>query len=119
MSGAPANAAEVARHLGDLGRDLSSVVRELKDADEKATRARLAYDLAFSQAFLTAEGSVDLRKHQSSVNTHGLREAAEVADAVVRHLRRRLNEIDSRIEIGRSYGAAIRAELSTIVGGAQ
>ena len=38
--------------------------------------------------------------------------AADVAEAVVRHLRRRIDAVKTRIDVGRSYGAAVRAEIS-------
>ena len=41
---------------------------------------------------------------------------ALVAEALARHLKAKIRSIESRIEIGRSYGAAIRAELRTLPG---
>jgi len=35
-----------------------------------------------------------------------------VADAVVRHLRRKIDALKVRIDVGRSYGAAVRAEIA-------
>jgi hypothetical protein len=37
---------------------------------------------------------------------------ADVSEAVVRHLRRQIDAIKTRIDVGRSYGAAVRAELA-------
>jgi hypothetical protein len=37
---------------------------------------------------------------------------ADVSDAVVRHLRRKLDATKVRIDVGRSYGAAVRAEIA-------
>lgn len=108
----PANATDVARGLANLARELDGTVNALQVADEDATRKRLAYELAFSKAFVAAEGSVDHRKHLAVIETHPLRDEAEVADSLVRHLRRRLDALRVRIDVGRSYGAAIRAELA-------
>lgn len=108
---APANATEVARGLAKLARELDDTVNALRVADEDATRKRVAFDLAFSKAFVGAEGSMDQRKHLAVIGTHLLRDEAEVADSLVRHLRRRLDALRVRIDVGRSYGAAIRAEL--------
>lgn len=109
---APATPTEVALHLAGLARDLDTTVRQLEDADREAVEKRGAADLAYSRAFLAAEGSVESRKHRAVVETHQQRMAADVAEAVVRHLRRRVDAIKTRIDVGRSYSAAIRAELS-------
>lgn len=109
---APATPTEVALHLAGLARDLDTTVRQLEDADKDATEKRGAADLAYSRAFLAAEGSMDLRKHRALVETHDQRMAADVADAVVRHLRRRVDALRIRIDVGRSYGAAVRAEIN-------
>lgn len=111
MSG-PVNATEVALQLARLARDLDETVNSLKTADEDATRKRSAFDVAFSKAFVNAQGSVDQRKHLAVIETYPLRDEAEVADTVVRHLRRRIDAIKTRIDVGRSYGAAVRAEIS-------
>ena len=110
----PANATEVAKALARLARELDETVGALQVADEDATRKRVAFDLAFSKAFIAAEGSVDRRKHLAVIETHAVRDEAEVADAAVRHLRRRLDALRVRIDVGRSYGAAIRAELALV-----
>lgn len=109
---APLTPNEVALQLSRLARDLDETVRALEHADRDATEKRAASDLAFSRAFMAATGSVDYRKHHATVETHNQRLAADVADAVVRHLRRRIDAVKTRIDVGRSYGAAIRAELN-------
>lgn len=112
MSPAPATATEVAQHLAHLARDLDATVRALEAADRGAVEKRAAADLAYSRAFLAAEGSVDRRKHIAAVDTHQQRLDADVADTVVRHLRRQIDAIKTRIDVGRSYGAAVRAEIA-------
>jgi hypothetical protein len=109
---APVTPNDVARQLAQLARDLDEAVRVLETADRDSVEKRAAADLSFSRAFMAATGSVDFRKHFATVETHQLRLDADVADAVVRHLRRRIDALKTRIEVGRSYGAAIRAELN-------
>ncbi len=109
---APATATEVALNLARLARDLDQTVRALESADRESTEKRAAFDLAFSRAFIGAQGSVDQRKHLAVVEVHRQRLEADVADAVVRHLRRQIDAIKTRIDVGRSYGAAVRAELA-------
>lgn len=112
MNAAPANATEVALQLARLARELDDTVRALESADRESVEKRAAFDLAFSRAFLSAEGSIDGRKHQATVATYDQRVSADVADTVVRHLRRRVDAIKTRIDVGRSYGAAVRAEIA-------
>lgn len=109
---APATATEVALNLARLARELDQAVRSLEAADRDAVEKRAAFDLAFSRAFIGEQGSVDQRKHLATVATHDQRLAADVADAVVRHLRRQIDATKVRIDVGRSYGAAVRAEIA-------
>jgi hypothetical protein len=109
---APVTPNEVALQLGRLARELDDAVRMLEAADRESIERRAAADLAFSRAFMAAAGSMDIRKHLAVIETHDQRLAADAADAVVRHLRRRVDAIKTRVDIGRSYGAAIRAELN-------
>jgi hypothetical protein len=103
---------DVALQLAQLARDLDATVKALNEAERDAVEKRAAADLALSRAFLNATGAMDMRKHQSVVETHDKRLDADVAEAVVRHLRRRLDAIKVRIDVGRSLGAAIRAEIA-------
>ena len=109
---APATATEVALNLARLARDLDQTVSALQSADMESTRKRVEFDLEFSRAFIAEQGSVDQRKHLAIVATHRQRLEADVADAVVRHLRRKVDALKVRIDVGRSYGAAVRAEIA-------
>lgn len=106
---APATATDVALQLARLARDLDDTVHQMQEADHDATVTRAAFDLAFSRAFIAAQGSVETRKHLAVVDTHQARLEVEVADALVR---RRVDAIKTRIDVGRSYSAAIRAEIT-------
>ena len=112
MPDAPINATEVALGLANLARKLDTTVKALESADKAAVEKRHEADLAYSHAFLQAQGSVDARKHQAVISTAALVKDSDVADAVVRHLRRELDAIKTRIDVGRSYGAAVRSEIA-------
>lgn len=105
---------DVAAQLAALSRDLSKLVDDLEEQEKKAVNAREDYTLALSQAFLRAEGPMDLRKHQSIVDTHTQRLAAETAEALVRGLRRSIESVKIRIDVGRSVGVALRSELALV-----
>jgi hypothetical protein len=87
-------------------------VRQLETADRDWVEKNAAADLAFSRAYMGATGSIEARKHTAVIETHQQRLAAEVAEAVVRHLRRQLDALKVRVDVGRSYGAAVRAEIA-------
>lgn len=109
---APLTANDVAASLAERGRELAALVTAIDKAERDAVNRREDYTLALSKAFLRAEGAMDIRKHQSIVETHVERLAAETAEAVVRGLRRSIDSVRVRIDIGRSLGAALRAEVS-------
>jgi len=109
---APTNAAQITATLGQLSLDLWHCVEALEEADLDATKKRLAFDLAYSKAFLNATGSVDVRKHTAVVETMPLRDDVEVADALVRNLVRRMKALEKRVEVGRSTSSWHKAELS-------
>lgn len=103
---------DVAAQLAQLARELDTTIRQMAAAEKDPVEKRGAADLSFSRAFLSAEGSVDARKHQAVIQTHQQRMDADVAEALVRHLRRRIDVTKTRIDVGRSVGAALRAEIS-------
>lgn len=103
---------DVAANLAARGRELAGLVSAMDGAERDAVNRREDYTLALSKAFLKAEGPMDIRKHQSIVDTHAERLAAETAEALVRGLRRQIDSVKVRIDIGRSMGAAIRSELN-------
>jgi hypothetical protein len=106
--------AVISRQLQELGRELDFLVKQLKEADVDAINKRSAADTAESMAFLEAEGSVESRKHTASLAASTKEHEAQIAEALVRHLRRSLSAVETRIEIGRSLGAAVRAEMAAL-----
>lgn len=105
---------DVALQLARLARQLDELVQEIGRAEIDAVNAREDFTLALSQAFLRAEGPMDIRKHLSIEATHVERLAAETAEAVVRGLRRQIDTVRVRIDVGRSVGAALRSEISLV-----
>lgn len=116
MTDATLTPAQISRHLGELGRELDQLVKMLKEADAEAVTKRHAANIAESRAFVRAEGSMDLRKHKARLETDKEEDAALVAEALVRHIRKQIDAVQTRIDIGRSYNAAMRAELAVIGG---
>ncbi len=109
---APLTANDVASHLAALSRQLDGLVRDIGKAEVQAVNRREDYTLALAVAFLAAQGAMDVRKHASIQTTHAERLAAELAEATVRGLRRSIDSVRVRIDVGRSVGAAMRAETA-------
>lgn len=103
---------DVALQLAELSRQLNTLVKDIGQAEIAAVNAREDFTLAHSKAFLRAEGPMDVRKHLAIEATHSERLAAETAEAVVRGLRRQIDSVRVRIDVGRSVGAAVRSEIS-------
>lgn len=105
---------EVVMQLSELGRELDAVVTTLKDLEQEVVTKRHAADIAESKAFVSAEGSMEYRKHAARLVAAPEEGEALVAEATLRYMRTKIRAIDTRIEIGRSYGAAVRAEFKTL-----
>jgi hypothetical protein len=103
---------QVSEQLAKLSRQLDELVTKIGDAEREAVNRREDLTLANAKAFLRAEGPVDVRKQLAIEVTHTERLAAELAEAEVRGLRRQIDSTKVRIDIGRSLGAALRAEAS-------
>lgn len=103
---------QIAAQLAQLARELDDLVKRIADAERDAVNKREDYTLAHSRAFLSAEGAMDMRKHEAIERTHPQRLAAEAAEAVVRGLRRQIDSVKVRVEVGRSVGTALRSEMA-------
>lgn len=112
MSPVPQTPNDVVLGLMKLSRRLDEVLVELNEADEDATIKRGQHTVANSEAFMNAEGAMDIRKHKAIIETHELRFAAELAEMKVRGLSRALKTLTTRIDVGRSTGAAVRSDIS-------
>lgn len=108
---APITSTEVAAQLAKLSRQLDELVQDIGRAEIDAVNLREDFTLALAKAFLRAEGPMDVRKHLAVEATHPQRLAAELADATVRGLRRQIDSVRVRIDVGRSVGAAVRSEM--------
>lgn len=111
---APATANDVVRNLSALTEELRRTVTAFRAAERDAAEKRHAADMVESRAFLRADGAMDLRKHEARVAADDAEGAALVAEALVRVLRAEIRSIETRIEVGRTYGATVRAELRTV-----
>lgn len=105
-------ASEVALHLARMAAELEALSRALDSAERDAVNMREDDTLLYAKTYIGAAGAVELRKQTAVRDTHVTRLAAELAEVVVKGLRRQIRTLELRIEIGRSMGAAVRAEVS-------
>jgi hypothetical protein len=103
---------EVGRRLGQIVYEIAQLVTELGEADLEAVRAKVAHERAYAIAFRQSSGSIEARRHIATEMCHGRRLAAEEAAARVRDINNKIKFARDRIDVGRSYGAALRAEAS-------
>jgi hypothetical protein len=110
---------QVAAQLAKLARELDDLVAAIDDAEKRAVNAREDFTMAYARAFLTAEGSMEVRKHKATEDTHDARIGAELAEQIVKGVRRQIDTVKIRIDVGRSLGAALRAEIGLSQSGYQ
>jgi hypothetical protein len=111
---APATANEVVRNLADLTRELRDKTSAYRSAEMAAAMKRHAADMVEARAFLAADGSVEFRKTTAKVAAERAEGDALVAEALVRILKAEIRSIETRIDVGRTFGATVRAELRTL-----
>lgn len=110
----PVTAVEVVQNLSKLTSELRDKTSAYRAAEHNAALKRHAALMAESRAFLAVSGPMDIRKHEARVAADQQEGEALVAEALVRILRAEIRSVETRIEVGRTYGATVRAELKTI-----
>jgi hypothetical protein len=111
---APATANGVVRNLSELTRELRDKTSAYRTAEHDAAMKRHAANMVEGRAFLAADGAMKLRKHTARVAADRAEGDALVAEALVRILKAEIRSIETRIDVGRTYGATVRAELKTL-----
>ena len=113
MSGQPTPLTPLAvvKQLSQLARELDQTTDMLYAADLDAADKRQQADITESKAFLATDGPMDIRRHTARVLADKVEQEALVAEALVRFLKNKLKSLDLRIEVGRSMGTSLRAEM--------
>lgn len=109
---APQTAMQVAQQLAHIARELDLAVKELAHLDENAVRAKCAYETALAHAFLSIDGgTIPEREHRATLSTAEEKLAWKLADQKLRAQRSYIESLKERIDVGRSYASAIKAEI--------
>lgn len=69
-----------------------------------------AYDVAVARAFLNAEGSIDARKHQTTLTVIEGRQNRDTADAAYRYADRQAKALENELRAYQSINASIRSQ---------
>ncbi|WP_433568106.1 hypothetical protein ACQP1O_42900 (plasmid) [Nocardia sp. CA-151230] len=67
-----------------------------------------AYDRAYAQAYLAADGPAHERKYHAELATGDAREARDLADVTYRHAERTAKALDAELRAWQSVGASVR-----------
>lgn len=106
------NQIDTVKRLAELSRLLDEATEKIAEADERAVRAKSAYEVAFAKSFLGSNGSMDIRKQEAILACADEKLEMEIQEAHVRVIKERINTLRTQISIGQSISAAIRQQFS-------
>lgn len=81
--------------------------------DEDAVRARAEYLRVYARTFLSQDGSVEMRKQQSILDTIDAHLTAELAEMKLRAGKERIRKLGAQLDILRSMNAAQQRQFMT------
>lgn len=110
----PSTPVEVVQRLSQLVGDLKDLVEQLARFEMDAVVQRHAADIAEAKAYLSGSGSVDARRKHALLATQQQQLEADTAEALLRVCKARIRALETEIDVGRTYGATVRAELETL-----
>lgn len=102
---------ETVMALAQIARQLDGAVRELRELDESAVRAKSQYEVSFAHAFLSADGAMDSRRQTAVLAASDVKLEAELLESRVRAQRSLVRALETRIEVGRTLASTLRAEI--------
>lgn len=108
----------VAANLAFLARELAAMTDGLADLERNMVERREDYVMAHAKAYLATGGLVNgkpvtvaEREATTNLATHKERLSAETAESLVRQRKAQIAALRVRIDVGRSVGAVVRAEI--------
>lgn len=102
--------AQIIETLSRIAKDIDEATDDIARLDGLAVRARSEYKTAYARAFLTCEGSMDIRRYTAELDTAELHLSSELADQQHRAAVSAIRALRDRLEVGRSLGPLIRLE---------
>lgn len=101
---------QVIETLTKISKDIDETTDEIALRDVEAVRARVAHKVAYARAFLSIDGSMDIRRYTAELETADTLLASELADQQHRAAVSSIRALRDRLEVGRSLGPLIRLE---------
>lgn len=111
---APATANEVVQHLAALTRDLQRLTDEYSQAETELTDLRCDADELEAVAYMQAGGTIPEKERAALLVAKDAERKAAKVESHIRRLKRQMATVERRIDVGRTYGATVRAELKTL-----
>lgn len=105
---------QVVLKLMELSRQLQKLSEELDGVERDAVEAKEVYTVEYARKFLENTGAVEVRKQQTLLDTSDVRLQADIAEQMVRAHKRKIDTLRTRIDIGRSTAALVRAEAELL-----
>lgn len=102
--------AYVAATLTKISKGIIEQAETVANYDAKLAEARRVYRKSYAKAFLTAEGSNDVKRYSAELATADEWFVVESTEQVLRAAREALRVLRDRLEAGRSLGAIMRSE---------
>ncbi|QEN15927.1 hypothetical protein ACRDU6_27430 [Mycolicibacterium sp. ELW1] len=102
---------EAVQLLLRLSEELQALDTELAGLEQTAVEAAEELTLAHAKALLAADGAQDQRRAQADAATSDERLAAKLAETLVRVQKRKIDILETRIGVGRTIIASVRAEM--------
>lgn len=87
------------------------ISRGVKVCDERYRaflEADHAYDKAYAQAYLDAEGAAHEKRYRAELDTAAERQARDVADAAYKYAERTAKAVEAELRAWQSVGASVR-----------
>lgn len=102
--------ADIIETLSRISKDIDEATKDIAQLDEAAVKARAKYKTAYARAFLSSEGSMDVRRYTAELETAEVSFEAELADQQHRAAVSSIRALRDRLEVGRSLGPLVRLE---------
>ena len=102
----------IVQNLMELARKRAELSDGLEKLERDAVNSKADYELAKAKAYLASDGTIPEREAATVLATHAERIAAETAKILVSGRKDQVAALETRIDVGRTAAALVRAELS-------
>lgn len=102
---------QIAQNLINLGRELNVLVADYRDLGIAAAEAKREAEIAYSRAYMQAEGTVEDRKQTAIGGTADIRYVSDLAERRLAACKEAIKALHVRIDVGRTLSATTRDEM--------